>query len=163
MLPPWNVNAVAEELIRLMAKNRTAYEMGRRRVVRDSKQLGSGLSQVEGLTVFPTNANFVYGELEASIPGKQLRDILLQQSGCFVRECGSKIGSGSQFLRIATRPQPQHDFLIGALQQAIGFVLVGSRRNGKLHVQVESGELRDLVDLVERTGCLAAQGLPLQL
>ena len=125
MLPPWNVNALAEELIRIVATCSREYETGRRKVVRDSKALEFRLSQLDGLTPFPTNANFVYCELDASIPGRQLRDELLQQSGCFVRECGSKIGSGSQFLRIATRPQDQQHLLMNALQKAFTWIQRG--------------------------------------
>ncbi len=125
MLPPWNVNALAEELIRIVATCSREYETGRRKVVRDSKALEFRLSQLDGLTAFPTNANFVYCELDASIPGRQLRDELLQQSGCFVRECGSKIGSGSQFLRIATRPPNQQHLLMKALRKAFTLIQRG--------------------------------------
>jgi histidinol-phosphate/aromatic aminotransferase/cobyric acid decarboxylase-like protein len=127
MLPPWNVNALAEELIRIMATRRDEYERGRCQAVRDSKALEYRLSQVDGLTTYPTNANFVYCQVDASVSGIQLPDELLQQSGCFVRECGSKIGSGSQFLRIATRPGAEQEILITALQKAFARI---RRSNG---------------------------------
>lgn len=129
MLPPWNVNALAEELIRIMATHSREYETGRRQVVHDSKALESRLSQLDGLTAFPTNANFVYCELDASIPGRQLRDGLLQQSGCFIRECGSKIGSGSQYLRIATRPPDQQTSLTKAMRKAFAWIQRSDGRN----------------------------------
>jgi histidinol-phosphate/aromatic aminotransferase/cobyric acid decarboxylase-like protein len=81
--------------------------------------LETRLGQIDGLTTFPTGANFVYCELDAGIPGVQLRDVLLRQFGCFIRECGSKIGSNSQFLRIATRPRDQQPRLVNALREAI--------------------------------------------
>lgn len=116
MVPPWNVNALAEEFIRILATCPEQYEDGRRRVVRDSKAFERRLSQIDGLATYPTHANFVYCQLEEGMSGTKLRDILLQESGCFVRECSSKIGSSSQFLRIATRPENEQELLIHALQ-----------------------------------------------
>lgn len=115
VLPPWNVNALAEEFIRVMSTCRRQYEWSRRQTVRDSRRLEYQLGQIHGLTTFPSHANFVYCELDEAIPGEELRDALLHQYGCFVRECGSKLGSSSQFLRIATRPNEQQDILVHAL------------------------------------------------
>lgn len=123
MLPPWNVNALAEELIRILATCPDLYEESRRKVVRDSKAFQSRLAQIEGLTTYPTNANFVYCRLDDRTSGTELRDMLLRQFGCFVRECGSKIGSDSRFLRIATRPEVEQKLLIQALHE----VLAGMR------------------------------------
>jgi len=115
VLPPWNVNALAEEFIRVMSTYRQQYEWSRRQTVRDSRRLEYRLAQIDGLTTFPSHANFVYCELDDAIPGEELRDVLLHQYGCFIRECGSKLGSTSQFLRIATRPKEQQDILVRAL------------------------------------------------
>jgi histidinol-phosphate/aromatic aminotransferase/cobyric acid decarboxylase-like protein len=115
VLPPWNVNALAEEFIRVMSTHGQQYEWSRRQTVRDSRRLEYRLAQIDGLTSFPSHANFVYCELDDVIPGEKLRDVLLHKYGCFIRECGSKLGSTSQFLRIATRPKEQQDVLIGAL------------------------------------------------
>ena len=144
MLPPWNVNSLAEEFIRMLATNRDEYASARRRSVRDARAFERRLSQVDGLTAFPTNANFVYCCLDARIPGIQLRDLLLERFGCFVRECGSKIGSSSQYLRIAARPQPQQDLLVGALDQAICSI----RRSNRCGT--------DFVDLPSRGSLLTA-------
>ena len=103
-LPPWNVNSLAEELLRLTVSHGDQYESGRRQVVRDSQDFEASLRTVMGLTVYPTRSNFVFCRLDADINGREFRDRLLQQFGCFVRECGSKIGSSQQYLRIATRP-----------------------------------------------------------
>lgn len=119
MLPPWNVNALAEEFIRLLNSYRDEYDLGRRQTIRDSKAFASRLAQIDGLTVYPTNANFAYCELDDRIPGSEFRDVLLRQSGCFVRECGSKLGSCSQYLRIAARPHDQQLLLIAGLQRAL--------------------------------------------
>jgi histidinol-phosphate/aromatic aminotransferase/cobyric acid decarboxylase-like protein len=128
MLPPWNINALAEEFIRVLATCPDQYERSRRKVVRDSKSFEYRLSQIRGLTTYPTNANFVYCRLDDEISGTQLRDTLLKESGCFVRECGSKIGSNSQFLRIATRPEDEQNVLIEALDEVLNGRLLSPLR-----------------------------------
>lgn len=119
MLPPWNINALAEEFIRILATCPDEYEDSRRKVVRDSKAFENRLSHIDGLTTYPTNANFVFCRLDDRMTGTELRDVLLKQFGCFVRECGSKIGSDSQFLRIATRPEDEQTILIHAMHEVL--------------------------------------------
>ena len=62
----------------------------------------------------------VFAGLPGSIESGEL--VLLQQSGCFVRECGSKVGSSSQFLRVATRPLDQQRCLIAAMEKALASI-----------------------------------------
>ena len=132
MLPPWNINALAEEFIRILATCPDQYEESRRKVVRDSKAFKNRLSQIDGLTTYPTNANFVYCRLDDRMSGTHLRNVLLKEFGCFVRECGSKIGSDSQFLRIATRPEDEQRFLIQALHEVLtGILEVASRSTNR--------------------------------
>ena len=45
--------------------------------------------------------------------------MLLRESGVFIRECGSKLGSGPQFLRIATRPPDEQRLLVSALRRPL--------------------------------------------
>ena len=128
MLPPWNVNSLAEEMLRLMQNYQHGYDLARRRVVQDAASFARRLAAIDGVTVFPTHANFVYCHLDDDIPGVALRDVLLQQHGCFIRECSSKEGSSSQYLRIAVRPADQQALLIAALPQAIAAVRDKSSR-----------------------------------
>lgn len=120
MLPPWNLNALAEETIRMTVEAVDDYEAGRRAVVRDTLQFRKRLARLDGVTTFPAHANFIYCRLDSRLCGRELRDRLLLQNGCFVRECGSKIGSTSQYLRIATRPVRQQQLLVDALRESIG-------------------------------------------
>src|SRR5262249_49502594 len=100
-LPHWNVNGVAEAVIRSLAVHMDEYERGRRRLIRDRQVLEVALRGLEGLRIFPSRANFVYVRLPDEIDGVCLRNRLLTEHGCFVRECGNKLGSDRRYLRIA--------------------------------------------------------------
>lgn len=77
------------------------------------------LRGIEGLTTWPSQANFLYCELPPDICGRRLRDWLLQRHGLIVRECGNKIGSTSRYLRLAVREPASVDRLANALTQAL--------------------------------------------
>jgi len=118
-LPYWNLNAVAEWLIGELPKHAADYENSRRQVVRDRIQLERDLRQVSGLKVFPSFANFVYFKVPDVVDGVALRNYLLTEYGYLVRECGNKVGSSSQFFRVAARPNDERQYLISALRDTI--------------------------------------------
>lgn len=118
-LPHWNVNGVAEAVIRSLADHMGEYERGRRRVIRDRQALEDALRCVPGLCVFPSRANFVYVRVPDEIDGVGLRNRLLTEHGCFVRECGNKLGSDHRYFRIAARPSEAIPPLIEALRDGL--------------------------------------------
>ena len=126
-LPHWNVNGVAEAVIRSLAGHMGEYERGRRRVIRDRQALEDALRGVEGLRVFVSRANFVYTRVPDEIDGVGLRNRLLTEHRCFVRECGNKLGSDHHYFRIAARPSEAIPSLIEALQDCLAAQTRASR------------------------------------
>jgi histidinol-phosphate/aromatic aminotransferase/cobyric acid decarboxylase-like protein len=129
-LPHWNVNGVAEAVIRSLAANMSEYECSRGRVIRDRQLLEDALRGLKGLCVFPSRANFVYVRVADGIDGVALRNRLLTEHGCFVRECGNKLGSDHRYLRIAARPKDAIPPLIEALRECLE---VKSRASSATH------------------------------
>ena len=117
-LPQWNVNAMAEALIRALSSHQAEYEFARRLAVADRRYTEQRLRSLPELTVFPSQANFVYVQIPAPMEGVTLRNWLLCEYGFLVRECGNKLGSDSSHFRFAARPAKQVDALIGALSSA---------------------------------------------
>jgi histidinol-phosphate/aromatic aminotransferase/cobyric acid decarboxylase-like protein len=48
-----------------------------------------------------------------------LRDRLLCEHGCLIRECGNKLGSDSRHFRIAARPREEVDHLVECLAESL--------------------------------------------
>ena len=69
--------------------------------------------------MYPSKANYVYFRLADQYPGLRLRNALLTRYGCQVRECGSLPGGGSQYFRIAARPQAETALLVGAIKRLL--------------------------------------------
>jgi len=118
-LPAWNLNGVAEMLIRDFAENQDEYEECRRRAVRDREAFEARLRAIDGLTVFPSLANFVYVHLPEGVDGRRVREALLTEFGYLVRSCGNKLGSDDQHLRLAVRPLDEAEDLAVALEWAL--------------------------------------------
>ena len=53
----------------------------------------------------------MYLKLNPAFDGDQLRDQLLENQDCFVRNCENKIGCTSQYFCIAARPKAEVDYL----------------------------------------------------
>ncbi len=77
------------------------------------------LERIPGLRVFPSKANFLYVELPPNVPGRMLRDRLLEEYGLMVRECSNKIGSSEQYLRLAVQTKQAVDPLVQALNREL--------------------------------------------
>jgi histidinol-phosphate/aromatic aminotransferase/cobyric acid decarboxylase-like protein len=114
-IPYWNINSMAELLIRMFDEHRTEYELGRRKVVDDRQALEERLRGVDWLTVYPSRANFVYVRVGGG-EGIALRNELLTEHGVFVKECGAKLGADHQNFRIAARPRRDTERLLAALR-----------------------------------------------
>ncbi|MGW2613872.1 pyridoxal phosphate-dependent aminotransferase [Streptomyces sp. NPDC001500] len=124
MLPKWNLNAFAEYVVFMLKEHGPEYAQSLLQVRRDRLDMASQLSALPGLTVYPSQGNFLFVRLPVGAEGTVVRDRLLAEHRILVRECGNKIGSSSRFLRLVVRPQVDVRRLVSGLEQ----VLYGTRR-----------------------------------
>lgn len=124
MLPKWNLNAFAEYVVFALKEHGPEYAQSLMQVRRDRLEMASQLSALPGLTVYPSQGNFLFVRLPVGAEGTVVRDRLLTEHRILVRECGNKIGSSSRFLRLVVRPQVDVRRLVSGLEQ----VLYGARR-----------------------------------
>ncbi len=104
-LPKWNLNAFAEVVVFLLKEHQDEYRRSLELLAHDRRTMSHQLAALPGLTVFVSQGNFILVKLPDGTDGVRLRDYLIQEHGVFVRECGNKLGSSSQFLRLVVRPQ----------------------------------------------------------
>ncbi|MET7650004.1 histidinol-phosphate transaminase [Streptomyces sp. NPDC005486] len=124
MLPKWNLNAFAEYVVFMLKEHGPEYAQSLMQVRRDRLDMASQLSALPGLTVYPSQGNFLFVRLPVGAEGTVVRDRLLAEHRILVRECGNKIGSSSRFLRLVVRPQVDVRRLVSGMEQ----VLYGTRR-----------------------------------
>jgi histidinol-phosphate/aromatic aminotransferase/cobyric acid decarboxylase-like protein len=118
-VPYWNVNGLAGFVLKNIGRFRSAYMESFRKVARDRQHMYRALQGVPGLTTYPSKGNFLFCELPEGVPGKALRDTLLEEYGLVVRECSNKVGSTEQYLRFVVRPREEANRLVAALTQVL--------------------------------------------
>jgi histidinol-phosphate/aromatic aminotransferase/cobyric acid decarboxylase-like protein len=115
-LPIWNISPLAEKFLRLCAQHLDAYEKARVQCIRETQTLRKSLSEIEGLKVCDTYSNFIlFKILKDGINSVQLRDHLLTNFGCYVRDCSRKLGLGEKFIRVGTNLPAENARLAGAI------------------------------------------------
>ncbi|HVQ91199.1 MAG TPA: histidinol-phosphate transaminase [Mycobacteriales bacterium] len=114
-LPKWNLNSLAEAIVFMIGDHEGAYRQSLRLLARDRNDLSDALSRIPGMTVYPSQANFVLVKLPPGWDGRELRDHLLGEHQVFIRECGNKLGMTSQFVRLVVRPQRDVNRLMDGL------------------------------------------------
>ncbi|MFG3099133.1 pyridoxal phosphate-dependent aminotransferase [Streptomyces sp. NPDC048182] len=115
-LPRWNLNSVAEQVVFMLRDHGAAYAESLRRVRRDRASLARRLAALPGLTVYPSQGNYLSVRLPVGAEGTVVRDRLLSGHGVLVRECGDLLGSSSRFLRLAVRPEADAARLVSGLE-----------------------------------------------
>ena len=118
-LPFWNVNGLAAYILKTMSEFKDEFRQSLALVTEDRTYMLNQLERIPGLRVFPSKANFLYIELASNVPGRKLRDRLLERYGLMVRECSNKIGSSERYLRLAVQTKEAVDLLAEALSREL--------------------------------------------
>ena len=114
-LPKWNLNSLAEKVVYMIQEHDDEYEDSLRLLSRDRRTMAGELARIPGLTVFPSQGNFILVKLPTEWSGVALRDYLVANHGVYTRECGNKLGMTSQFMRLVVRPARDVDRLIDGM------------------------------------------------
>ena len=118
-LPFWNVNGLAAYILKTLSEFKDEFRRSLALVAQDRTYMMSQLERIPGLRVFSSKANFLYVELPVNVPGRKLRDRLLEEHGLMVRECSNKIGSSERYLRLAVQRKEAVDLLVHALSHEL--------------------------------------------
>jgi histidinol-phosphate/aromatic aminotransferase/cobyric acid decarboxylase-like protein len=116
----WNLNAFAEWFCELLADDgyRDTYESARRRYIRATGRLFSGLAELPGAKAYPSAANFALLALD-SLAGEVATELLVRH-GVYVRDCADKWGlDGDRFLRVAARTEDDNRRILAALTDVL--------------------------------------------
>lgn len=118
-LPFWNVNGLAAYILKSLSEFKEEFLQSLALVAQDRTYMMNQLERVPELRVFSSKANFLYVELPPEVPGRKLRDRLLEEYGLIVRECSNKIGSSERYLRLAVQRKEAVDLLVHALRREL--------------------------------------------
>ncbi len=69
MLPKWNLNSLAEHVVFMLKEHGAEYQQSLQQVRRDRLEMASHLSALPGLTVYPSQGNFLFVRLPVGAEG----------------------------------------------------------------------------------------------
>ena len=118
-IPFWNINGLAAFVLQRVADMREQLDNSFELCRKDRLVFANSLATIDGLKVFPSEANFLFVELADHVDGKTLRDKLLDEHGLLIRECSNKVGSSAQHLRLAVNHPEENQLLVKALRETI--------------------------------------------
>jgi histidinol-phosphate/aromatic aminotransferase/cobyric acid decarboxylase-like protein len=124
----WNISGLTEYFFRLFTDKRfqADYSWARLRYLAEATPFFSALGAVDGLRAYPSKANFVLVELDASVPIELVAPLLLIRNGVYVRDCRDKIGlEDGQYIRVASRKGFENDQIVAAFEDVVAACRVG--------------------------------------
>lgn len=118
-LPTWNINTPAEYFLSMLPRTDADYHASRRRVLADVQLLYRELSTIDGITVYPTGANFVCFRVNNGLTARQLQRQLLVEHQMYVRDCSNKAGMDQYHIRVASQGRQNDLALVAALREGM--------------------------------------------
>jgi histidinol-phosphate/aromatic aminotransferase/cobyric acid decarboxylase-like protein len=117
----WNLSGLAQYFFQLYVKEdfKSQYEKVRIQYVKETQEFFYQLSQIKGLKVYPSMANFVLIEL---VDGSRAADFfakLLIGHGVYTRNCADKKGLDGEFIRIAAKSESDNQYILNSIKQVL--------------------------------------------
>ena len=114
----WNINSFAECYMQITEKYQKDYVKALQLIKQERTRFQAELSQLPGLRVIPSQANYVMVELVNGQSTRELTKVLLVKHNLFIKDLSAKM-NGGQFLRLAVRDTADNNKLIKALKQEL--------------------------------------------
>ena len=114
----WNINSYGEFFLQIFDKYKKLYSVGCDKIVAERERFTTELSKIEGITVYPSQANYVLCKLTGKISSQDLAVKLLDNHNIFIKDLSSKKGfEQGHYIRLAVRSSKENDFLLTALRE----------------------------------------------
>ena len=116
----WNINSFGEFYLQIAEKYKGDYARGLERFRVSRTKLAEALSDIPGVRVLPSQANYLMLEL-LDAQATQVTQDLLCRHRLLVKDLTAKVDrDGRQFLRVAVRDDDDNERLAAALAEALG-------------------------------------------
>jgi histidinol-phosphate/aromatic aminotransferase/cobyric acid decarboxylase-like protein len=119
----WNTSGLAEYFFDLYSRPDFQVEYDRERIhyIRNTRRFFNALRKIEGLRVYPSQANFALVELPETGPtAEETVCRLLIRRGIYTRTCDDKRGlDNGRFIRVASRNRIENAYIVRSLKRVI--------------------------------------------
>ncbi|ACM18417.1 L-threonine-O-3-phosphate decarboxylase [Geotalea daltonii FRC-32] len=116
---PWSVNTPAQ-IAGLAAIADTDYRLRTLQTIAEERALlAAQLATLNGLTVYPSAANYLLVRLDEGPTAAELRQRLLAR-GLLIRDCSNFQGLDTRFFRVAVRRRRENELLVREMEKTLG-------------------------------------------
>lgn len=113
----WNINSIAEFYMQIYLKYKKTYIESLKLIKEERKYLVDKLSAIDGLHVYPSEANYLMIRLPKKVSAHDLSVKLLSKYSILIKDLTPKIkdSEDNQYIRVAVKTREEDDRLIKAL------------------------------------------------
>ena len=116
----WNINSFAEFYMQIEEKYKKDYAKALGLFREERKRFVNELSDVGGLRIIPSQANFVMAEITNGISAEELTRRLIVDNNILIKNLYPKMNRKErQFIRLAIKTKDENDILVTALKKSL--------------------------------------------
>lgn len=113
----WNINSYGEFFLQIFDKYKKLYSAGCDKIVAERERFVEELSKIDGITVYPSQGNYVLCKLTGKISSQDLAVKLLDNHNILIKDLSTKNGFDNQnYIRLAIRRSDENIKLVEALK-----------------------------------------------
>lgn len=118
----WNINSFAEYYLQIYEKYANAYAAACDKIAQERKRFVGELAKISGISVYPSQANFVLCRLDGEKSAASLAIDLLENANIYIKDLtGKKCFEEDRFVRLAVRNKEDNDVLLEALKHFLQY------------------------------------------
>lgn len=114
----WNINSFGEFFMQIFEKYKKDYAMSLNKIKHARKIMVDELMDIDGISVIPSQANYVMCKLVGSVSARDLATALLERN-IFIKDLSAKVGNGEQYIRLAVRSEEDNKYLIEQIKELL--------------------------------------------
>ena len=116
----WNINSFGEYFLQIYDKYNKTYAAACDSIADERSRFSARLAKIPGLTVFPSQANYILCRLTGTVQAEELAVTLLETYNIFIKDLSSKqCFEGGGYIRLAVRDKNDNDALVAALKDVL--------------------------------------------
>lgn len=118
----WNINSFAEFYMQIEEKYKKDYVAALERFRKERARYVEELSNIPGLRVIPSQANYVMAEVTTGMTAKELNRRLIVKHNLLIKNLVAKIQQdGRQYIRLAVKTTKEDNKLIAAIKEELSY------------------------------------------
>ena len=116
----WNINSFAEFYMQIEEKYKKDYVVALEKFRKERARYVEELSNIPGLRVIPSQANYVMAEVTTGMSAKELNRRLIVKHNLLIKNLVAKIQQdGRQYIRLAVKTTEENNKLITAIKEEL--------------------------------------------